>query len=78
MTPAQARAIDHLREAARRFAGGTVAMATHCDIIRGIIAAILGLSFDHVLRFEVDPASVSRVAAGAWGEKLITLNEGAA
>jgi ribonuclease H / adenosylcobalamin/alpha-ribazole phosphatase len=78
MAAVQARALGHLRSAAARFAGGTVAMVTHCDVIRAVVAAILGLSLDHILRFDVDPASVSRVAAGSWGEKLISLNEGIA
>lgn len=78
MAAAQSRAVDHVRAAAKRFAGGTVAMVTHCDVIRAVVAAILGLSLDNVLRFDVDPASVSRVAAGDWGEKLMTLNEGTA
>lgn len=78
MAAAQSRALEHLRDTARRFAGGTVAMVTHCDIIRGVIAAILGLSLDNILRFAVDPASVSRVAAGEWGESLLSLNERAA
>ncbi len=75
MAAAQARALDHLRAAARRFAGGTVAMVTHCDVIRGVVAAIIGLSLDNILRITVDPASVSRVAAGEWGETLLSLNE---
>lgn len=75
MASAQHRAIEHLRSAARRFGGGTIAMVTHCDIIRAMVAATLGLSLDNILRFAVDTASVSRVAAGTWGESLIGLNE---
>jgi len=78
MAAAQQRAMDHRVDAAARFAGGTVAMVTHCDIVRAIIAAVLGLSLDRILQFEVGPASVSRVAAGDWGARLISLNEGAA
>ena len=78
MAAAQERALAHLRDAARRHAGGTVAMVTHCDIIRAIVAAVLGLSLDRILRFDVGPATISRIAAGEWGERLVTLNEGAA
>jgi probable phosphoglycerate mutase len=53
-------------------------MVTHCDIIRAIVAAVLGLSLDRILRFDVSPATISRIAAGEWGERLMTLNEGAA
>jgi probable phosphoglycerate mutase len=78
MAAAQRRALRHLRETARRFTDGTVAMVTHCDIIRAIVAAVLGLSLDQILRFDCDPASVSRIAIGDWGEKVLTLNEGTA
>ena len=78
MAAAQQRAMAHVRDAAKRYAGGTVAMVTHCDIIRAIVAAILGLSLDRILRFDVGPATISRIAAGEWGERLMTLNEGAA
>jgi probable phosphoglycerate mutase len=78
MAAAQQRAMDHLMDAASRFAGGTVAMVTHCDIVRAVVAAVLGLSLDCILQFDVGPASVSRVAAGNWGVRLMSLNEGAA
>ena len=76
MVAAQQRAISHLRETASRYSGGTVAMVTHCDIIRAIVAGILGLSLDRVLGFDIDPAKVSRVAAGDWGARVMSLNEG--
>jgi probable phosphoglycerate mutase len=78
MAGAQKRALDHVLDVAARFAGGTVAMVTHCDIIRAIVAAVLGLSLDRILRFDVGPASVSRLAAGDWGARMMSLNEGAA
>jgi broad specificity phosphatase PhoE len=50
-------------------------MVTHCDIIRAVIAHVLGLSLDHILRFDIDPASISRLAVGDWGAKILSLNE---
>jgi ribonuclease H / adenosylcobalamin/alpha-ribazole phosphatase len=55
--------------------GETIVAVSHCDIIRGIIAHHLGLGLDHLLRFEVDPASVSRLTLGAWGARIISVNE---
>jgi len=55
-----------------------VALVSHADVIRGLVARILGLSLDNLLRFDVGPASVSRVVLGAWGGRLLSLNEGAA
>lgn len=78
MRAAQQRAMDHLLDAAARFSGRTVAMVTHCDIIRAIVAAVLGMSLDRILQFDIDTATVSRVAAGEGGTRLMSLNEGAA
>lgn len=63
---------------AERHPGKLVALVSHQDVIKGLIATCLGLSLDHVLRFDVGPASISRLVVGDWGAKLLTLNEGAA
>ena len=75
MRAAQERSFAHLRAMAASHGGETLAMITHCDIIRAMVAAILGLSLDNILRLEVGPASVTRVAAGEWGACLTGLNE---
>ena len=73
MAEAQARIVGHLAVTAR--AGGTVAMVTHSDMIRAAVAHVLGLSLDRLLRFDIDPASVTGVVWGDWGSKLLWLNE---
>ena len=50
-------------------------MVTHSDMIRAAVAHVLGLPLDNLLRFEVEPASITRIVAGDWGTKLSTLNE---
>jgi probable phosphoglycerate mutase len=50
-------------------------MVTHCDIIRAVVARVLGLSLDHFGRFDIDPASCTRLAVGDWGAKVLSLNE---
>ncbi len=75
MAEAQSRVVRHMRDTAQRFAGGTVAMVTHCDIIRAAIAAMLGLSLDRILRFDIGPASVSRIVIGSWGCRVVSINE---
>lgn len=72
------RARAFAAETAERHPGETVAMVSHADVIRGIVARVLGLDLDNLLRFDVDPASVTRLVFGAWGAKLVSLNEGAA
>lgn len=75
MAAAQARAVAHVDAAARAYAGGTLAMVSHADIIRGIIAHYLGLPLDNLLRFDVDPASISLLHVAPWGARLVSLNE---
>jgi broad specificity phosphatase PhoE len=75
MAEAVARAVAALAEMAREHDGETLVAVSHCDIIRGVIAHHLGLPLDNLLRFDVDPASVSRIAIGAWGARIISMNE---
>lgn len=76
MAQAQARAVAHVDAEATR--GGTVAMVSHCDIVRAVVAHHLGLSLDRILSFAVDVASVTTLEVGAWGGRIVRLNEVAA
>lgn len=75
MLAVQQRVLAHLRAVAARASGAVVAMVSHADVIRAGVAGILGLSLDRILSFDVDPASVTRIAAGPWGERVLSLNE---
>ncbi|VWX55013.1 histidine phosphatase family protein [Novosphingobium sp. 9U] len=75
MADAQARAWRYIESVALNSSGQTVAMVSHCDIIRAVVAHVLGLSLDHYGRFDIDPASVTRLAVGPWGAKVLSLNE---
>lgn len=77
MAEAQRRAWQALNAAAARHSGETIAIVSHCDIIRALVAQVLALPLDAVHRFDVDPASVSRLVIGDWGAKVLSLNEGA-
>lgn len=75
MGEAVARAVAALEAIAGEWPDGTVAAVTHCDIIRGVIAHYLGLPLDNLLRFDIDPASVSRLKLGSWGARVMSVNE---
>ena len=75
MAEAVERAVRALTEIAAGHQGATIACVSHCDIIRGAIAHCLGLPLDNLLRFDIDPASVSRLALGGWGARVMTINE---
>lgn len=75
MAEAVERAAEALEAIAAEHDGAMVACVSHCDIIRGLIARTLGLPLDNMLRFDTDPASVSRLALGNWGARVMTVNE---
>lgn len=75
MVAAQARAVAYVEHVAAKHAGSAIALVSHCDIIRATIAHYLGLSLDNLLRFDIDPASVSRLLVGPWGGRVVSVNE---
>lgn len=75
MAEAVDRAAAALEEIAKAHDGETVAAVTHCDIIRGVLARYLGMPLDNVLRFDVDPASLSTLELGRWGARVRSINE---
>lgn len=75
MGEATARAVGALENISRDHPNATIAAVSHCDIIRGIIAHYLGLSLDNILRFDIAPASVSRLSLGEGGGHVVSVNE---
>jgi broad specificity phosphatase PhoE len=64
MAEAVARAREALLEISSRWGDALVAVVTHGDIIRGVVAEALGLPLDRMLQLEVEPASVSILVSG--------------
>jgi ribonuclease H / adenosylcobalamin/alpha-ribazole phosphatase len=75
MAEAIARAVGGLEGIAADHADQMIAAVSHCDIIRGVIAHYLGLPLDNLLRFDIDPTSVSRLVVGSWGARVMSVNE---
>jgi broad specificity phosphatase PhoE len=63
-------AMDHLR---REHADQTIALFTHGDVIKAVLAHYLCMSLDDLERFDIAPASVSViVAVNGWAQvKLV-------
>jgi broad specificity phosphatase PhoE len=76
MAAAQHRAWRHVRRVGQDSPGRLIAMVSHCDIIRAIVAQVMGITLDNLHRFDIAPASLTRLAVGNWGAKLLSLNEG--
>jgi broad specificity phosphatase PhoE len=75
MDEAADRIERHMEQLAQARLGARIAFVTHADMIRGLIARVLGLSLDNLLRFEIDPASISRIEAGPGYARVLALNE---
>jgi probable phosphoglycerate mutase len=78
MAQVQARLERWLERAWSRRPGERIAAVTHADVIKAVVADVLGFSLDRHDRLEVTPGSVSILAGGDWGAKVISLNEVAA
>jgi broad specificity phosphatase PhoE len=74
MAETQARAVSGLLELVGRHEGETFAVVSHADVIRSMIAYLLGMPLDNVLRLAVAPASVSMVQFHDSGPQLEYLN----
>lgn len=75
MRGVQARATAHLHAIAAAHPDATVAMVTHGDVIRALVAGALGLSLDAIHRFAIDPATFSRLHVDNGDATLVSLNE---
>ncbi len=75
MAEATDRIAAHVETLTQTRPGERIALVTHCDMIRALVARVLGLSLDNLLRFEIAPASLSRLEAGPWGARVLSLNE---
>lgn len=48
---------------------------THCDIIRGLVAHLLGFDYGRMFAFDCDPGSLTTFARNTDGWRLVALNE---
>jgi broad specificity phosphatase PhoE len=75
MSEAAGRVSRLARALAQERPGEAVALVSHADVIRGLVATALGMPLDNLLRLEVAPASVTRIDASPWGMTLAGLND---
>jgi probable phosphomutase (TIGR03848 family) len=72
---AQARAVAAVETIARRHPRGRVAIATHGDIVRIVLAHLLGTPLDDFQRIVVDTASVSVVVTHRTSRRVVLVND---
>jgi probable phosphoglycerate mutase len=72
------RAMAGLHRLRAEHSGRHVAVFSHGDVIKAVVASCLGLSLDHLERLEIAPASVTMLALGPDWSQLRLLNAQAA
>jgi probable phosphoglycerate mutase len=74
MIAVQARMIEAADRMRRAHQDTTIALVSHADPLRSLLAHFMGVTLDHLRRIRLDPASVSIVRFnGDWPE-VVTLN----
>lgn len=71
----QRRAVASLDALAGRHPRGTIAVVSHGDVVRLAVAQYAGVHIDLFQRLEVAPASVSAVAIGDGGPRILRVND---
>lgn len=75
MREVQERAVRTLDRLAEAHPEGRIAAVSHGDVIRAALLHYLGLDLDAYDRIEVSPAGISTLVVGAWGARILALNE---
>lgn len=71
----QARAVDAALDLAREHPKGTVAVVSHADVIRLLLAHVAGAHPDHLHRWWVDTGSISAVSFSDGAPRLLAVND---
>jgi len=71
----QNRAVAAVEKIAAAHADDTVALFSHGDVIKVIVAYYAGIALDNFQRIAVSPASISVITVGAFGARLGRLND---
>jgi probable phosphoglycerate mutase len=68
------RALAGLATLRQRYPGQHVLVVSHGDVLKAVVASVLGMSLDHLERFDISPASVTVLVQGEDRAKLLALN----
>jgi probable phosphomutase (TIGR03848 family) len=75
MCEVQTRVVAELERIRKRYPDDTIAIVSHGDPIRAVIAYYAGIPLDLFLRVEIGPASVSVIAIDDYGPRILLLND---
>ncbi len=71
----QARAVEAVRSIAEEHPSETVAVVTHADVVRLLLADLAGVHLDLYQRLSVEPASVSAIALHDGQPRILKVND---
>lgn len=71
----QFRVVTALEEIAAGHPSGNVAVVSHSDVIKAVVAHYTGMHLDLFQRIIISPASVSVIALGRMGPRIIKIND---
>jgi len=74
MIECQNRMVREVERIGREHPNDTVALVSHGDPLRALLAHFLGIPIDLIPRFEVSTASVSVVQVAEWGSRVLCMN----
>jgi probable phosphomutase (TIGR03848 family) len=75
MLEVQSRAVAALQCLCRQHPDQVVAIVSHSDVIKAVIAYYLGVPLDLFQRMEISPASVSILVVHGWGAQVLRVND---
>src|SRR5260221_8183894 len=75
MRDVQSRAVNALEELVKKHPRGRIAVVSHSDVIKMIVAHYMGMHLDLFQRIEISPASLTILSMGASRPVLVQLNE---
>jgi probable phosphoglycerate mutase len=70
----QYRAVTGIQELQAQLPSQTVAIVTHADVVRAILAYLLGIPLDLYRRIDIDPASISAIELGTGMPRIQGIN----
>jgi probable phosphoglycerate mutase len=74
MRDVQMRACRATSELCRAHSEATIAIVSHGDVLRALVARVMDVPLDRLDSFRIDPASVSVLEPAAQGFELVQLN----
>jgi probable phosphoglycerate mutase len=75
MLEVQARIVSHFESMRSHYPEHNVVLVSHADVIKAALLYCLGMPLDGYRLLEISPASVSALAMGDWGTKVLSMNE---